>query len=283
MFNYTSINWVKNVKHNFGEGWAYREYEEGSSFFLNFSKRWGESNAGLANVGEVIALFQTINKGYEVAKGTYFTHLVTPLDSEVRVVESTHPLARFVGVLAKPAIPIPVVSLKFNMYKPGWGACCDIDLVEHKKGGTSFLRIQKQEIIWNAFSVSNQEMLDFFSVPPPVPEDEDSALEGTLRTKLREHKYHERNPGIVRRAKEAAIREKKLRCEVCTFDFALRFPVLGNGFMECHHKIPINQGIERETRIQDLALVCANCHRMLHRRHEGRFLSIKELQNLRTQ
>ena len=46
--------------------------------------------------------------------------------------------------------------------------------------------------------------------------------------------------------------------------------------MECHHKIPLYE-IEGEsiTTIDDLALVCANCHRMLHRELDT--LSIDEL------
>ena len=42
---------------------------------------------------------------------------------------------------------------------------------------------------------------------------------------------------------------------------------IGNGYIEAHHLIkPIS--IMREgdaTRIEDLAMLCANCHRMVHR------------------
>ncbi|WP_308114324.1 HNH endonuclease [Streptomyces brasiliscabiei] len=36
--------------------------------------------------------------------------------------------------------------------------------------------------------------------------------------------------------------------------------------MECHHVIPLHEAGEGQTKLIDLALVCANCHRMIHRR-----------------
>ncbi len=42
----------------------------------------------------------------------------------------------------------------------------------------------------------------------------------------------------------------------------------GEGFIEAHHETPLaERNIEEETRIEDLRMVCANCHRMLHRRY----------------
>jgi 5-methylcytosine-specific restriction protein A len=35
--------------------------------------------------------------------------------------------------------------------------------------------------------------------------------------------------------------------------------------MECHHKVPFGHGTVRATKLADLALVCANCHRIIHR------------------
>ncbi|GAB6158809.1 hypothetical protein JCM39194_20090 [Desulfotomaculum varum] len=50
------------------------------------------------------------------------------------------------------------------------------------------------------------------------------------------------------------------------------------GYIECHHTIPISEyAKEIKTRVSDLALVCSNCHRMLHRRRP--WLSIDQLRN----
>lgn len=89
-----------------------------------------------------------------------------------------------------------------------------------------------------------------------------------------------RNPAIVRRAKEDALKKGngRIRCECCGFDFVAAYGPLGDRFIECHHKIHLNKGA-RITRIQDLALVCANCHRMLHRRKaEGGYHDVDSLQ-----
>jgi 5-methylcytosine-specific restriction protein A len=51
---------------------------------------------------------------------------------------------------------------------------------------------------------------------------------------------------------------------ICGFDFAIKYGDLGAGFIEAHHILPLAAG-PATTRLPDLALVCSNCHRMLHR------------------
>ena len=81
------------------------------------------------------------------------------------------------------------------------------------------------------------------------------------------HERHERDKVIVQAKKQIALKETgKLACEVCAFDFAATYGGLGEGFAECHHRKPVATLCEGETtRFEDLAIVCANCHRMLHR------------------
>lgn len=56
-------------------------------------------------------------------------------------------------------------------------------------------------------------------------------------------------------------------CENCSFDFAERYPTLGEGFIEVHHKKPLALLMPNEkTYLSDLMLLCANCHRMIHRK-----------------
>ncbi|MZF04043.1 HNH endonuclease, partial [Bacillus anthracis] len=55
-------------------------------------------------------------------------------------------------------------------------------------------------------------------------------------------------------------------CEICGFDFHKIYGELGKDFIEGHHTIPVSQLKEGEkTRIEDIIMVCSNCHRMLHR------------------
>jgi 5-methylcytosine-specific restriction protein A len=70
-----------------------------------------------------------------------------------------------------------------------------------------------------------------------------------------------------------------LLCEVCGFDFAAVYGKLGEGFAECHHRLPLAEyDAEAPTLLEDLAIVCANCHRMLHRSRP--MMKVEDLRSL---
>jgi len=94
------------------------------------------------------------------------------------------------------------------------------------------------------------------------------------------HKTRERNPKLVARAKARfKARFGHLFCEACDFDFAARYGNAGDGFIEVHHKIPVSElKPNSATKISDLALVCSNCHRILHRRRP--WLTVQALRRL---
>jgi len=97
-----------------------------------------------------------------------------------------------------------------------------------------------------------------------VDEDE-AAPEGRLL--LRMHRVRERNRSLANKKKRQAIqRYGRLSCEVCTFDFEERYGPVGKCFIEAHHVVPLaTLDGPTKVRLKDLALVCSNCHRMLHR------------------
>jgi hypothetical protein len=71
-----------------------------------------------------------------------------------------------------------------------------------------------------------------------------------------------RNP--VLRAK--AIAKYGNTCQVCGFNFGDFYGGLGAGYIEVHHLRPLSRRRTKQaTTIKDLAIVCANCHRILHR------------------
>jgi len=106
-------------------------------------------------------------------------------------------------------------------------------------------------------------------------EEEGEAPEGRVLYRL--HRTYERRSSLGRKKKARVLRERgKLVCEVCGFDFPQQYGHIGNGFIECHHTRPVSElGPGTVTRLRDLALVCANCHRMLHR--GDRWLTVDEL------
>lgn len=100
---------------------------------------------------------------------------------------------------------------------------------------------------------------------PKFQEDDGSVLEG--RYLWRFHAVRERNPGLRRKKIRSVLhRGDPLACEVCGFDFEQIYGDRGEGYIECHHVQPLHETGERETRISDLALLCSNCHRMIHRK-----------------
>jgi 5-methylcytosine-specific restriction enzyme A len=58
----------------------------------------------------------------------------------------------------------------------------------------------------------------------------------------------------------------RLACEACGFDFEQRYGAIGLDYCEVHHRIAIaSLDGQKATRLSDLAIVCSNCHRMLHK------------------
>jgi 5-methylcytosine-specific restriction enzyme A len=95
--------------------------------------------------------------------------------------------------------------------------------------------------------------------------DDGSVLEG--RYLLRFHIERERNRGLRRRKiRSVMARSGSLACEVCDLDFGQFYGDRGQGYIECHHVEPLHATGERPTRVNDLALLCSNCHRMIHRK-----------------
>lgn len=117
------------------------------------------------------------------------------------------------------------------------------------------------------------------SLDPDRPVTRTGFPEGKLKEKL--HLARERNQELVRQAKaQAMTRDGSLKCACCGFDFLKNYGEVGRGFIEAHHTKPISQLHEdgEETNVEDLALVCSNCHRMLHRKRP--WLKIDELSKL---
>jgi hypothetical protein len=54
-------------------------------------------------------------------------------------------------------------------------------------------------------------------------------------------------------------------CENCAFDYEERYGERGRGFIEVHHVLPLAAILPNTvTNLDDLMLLCANCHRMVH-------------------
>lgn len=80
------------------------------------------------------------------------------------------------------------------------------------------------------------------------------------------HKRYERSGRARRLAKRNFLNANgRMYCEICEFDFGEQYGELGREWIEVHHDLPVSAlGKSKTTRVKDLRMVCANCHRMLH-------------------
>ena len=100
------------------------------------------------------------------------------------------------------------------------------------------------------------------------------ALEG--ETYLAEAVFRSRNRALIQ-AKKA---NSNYRCEVCEFNFEETYGVIGREYILAHHRKAIADGPSKTTH-DDIALVCANCHAMIHMKNPP--IAIEELRKLLTQ
>ncbi|MFJ4686069.1 HNH endonuclease [Streptomyces sp. NPDC088789] len=105
--------------------------------------------------------------------------------------------------------------------------------------------------------------------PDEIDEHGGTAIEGRLL--VRRALARERDPRLrAKKIRHVRASGLPLRCEVCDFDFARTYGTdLGEGYIEVHHVTPLHVSGVRETRLEDLACLCANCHRMCHRSLPG--------------
>ncbi|MFJ7078107.1 HNH endonuclease [Streptomyces sp. NPDC098781] len=104
--------------------------------------------------------------------------------------------------------------------------------------------------------------------PDEVDDSGATAIEGRLLARWA--LARERDPKL-RKLKIEKVRRlrRALCCEVCGFDFARTYGDLGEGYIEVHHVTPLYISGTRETKLDDLACLCSNCHRMCHKSRPG--------------
>ncbi len=98
------------------------------------------------------------------------------------------------------------------------------------------------------------------------------------------HRVRERDSQLVKRAKKRFKRTHgRLFCEACEFDFHSRYGALGTDYIEAHHVTPLSKG-PRRAEPTDLMMLCANCHRIVHRQigRTGRSLTRAETLDIAT-
>jgi 5-methylcytosine-specific restriction protein A len=94
--------------------------------------------------------------------------------------------------------------------------------------------------------------------------DEPPELHYEDATQFRMHKRIERNAKLSNRVKQL----RGYTCEVCETNFELRYGDIGKNYIEAHHLKPLASLKGKKVAMdpeKDFAVLCANCHRMIHR------------------
>ncbi len=110
----------------------------------------------------------------------------------------------------------------------------------------------------------------------PDSAETETCIEGAKIT-IQVNKY-ERNTV----ARQKCIDELGCYCHICGINFEKVYGEIGKDFIHVHHKIPLNE-IKEEYVVdpsKDLLPVCPNCHAMLHRKINGKYLTIEELKQI---
>lgn len=171
---------------------------------------------------------------------------------------------------------------------------CDPDYL--KKGKTGLAKGNKDEsLVWAEFADDPAKLntvattiriaIENVAFEPHTLSDVGvlgitEAVEGKLLTRL--HSIRERSRALVEAKKKEEWRKHGcLKCEACSFDFSKTYGEVGDGIIDVHHTKPIHTLKPGErTRLSELALLCANCHRVVHSRRK--WLSVEQVRALLT-
>lgn len=110
----------------------------------------------------------------------------------------------------------------------------------------------------------------------PESANTNDCIEGA-KTKIYVNKYERSSI-----ARKKCIEYYGCKCSICKLDFEEKYGEIGKDFIHVHHLVPLNE-IGEEYCVDyknDLIPVCPNCHAMLHRELNGKFLSVDELKKI---
>jgi 5-methylcytosine-specific restriction enzyme A len=111
-------------------------------------------------------------------------------------------------------------------------------------------------------------------------EVDDEFAEGSFVTAA--HQIRERDPRLRRKLILSRLKQGPLSCELCDGESWSSDPELNGSIFEGHHIVPLSMSTTSTTKVSDMALLCANCHRLLHRliSRERRWIRIKEARKM---
>lgn len=109
------------------------------------------------------------------------------------------------------------------------------------------------------------------------PEEVEDGIEEGHRRTITVNRYERSSVARIK-----CVEEHGYNCSVCNLNFEEVYGEVGKKFIHVHHTVPLHE-IKSTYKVdykKDLIPVCPNCHAMLHRKINGKNLSVAELREV---
>jgi len=190
-----------------------------------------------------------------------------PSPTDPRIIELSETLNR---------LPIHALEYRKANFRNPDGVAFKLQNLRSVGTGTGLQNTSKMDReVWAIFAdsplqvraISNniRALIDQFSDSTELDseiDDTESFTEGKLYTAI--HYRRERAPGLRKKLIKARTDADALACDCCGLRSADTTLRKAQDIFECHHIVPISTTGSTETKLTDVALLCANCHRALH-------------------
>lgn len=220
----------------------------------------GKASWPLENKGFLIS-----HMDFEIVARTANTATLRPMtarilhsDEAIDLLQRFENIARDIAEIKKLSKNHPELAKAISThYKAVRMGSNDINI---RKSADAVIALQAKE-----FGTSNSAALVTIASLPPTPLEEDiKGEEGRVLTRL--HSYRERDRLLVKKAKVLfKAKNGKLFCECCGFEAEPFYGDRGQDRIQAHHRRPVEELLpDTITKAEDLAMVCPNCHDIIH-------------------
>ncbi|KRE45821.1 HNH endonuclease [Paenibacillus sp. Soil522] len=152
-----------------------------------------------------------------------------------------------------------------------------VGLFSLKERKTAYDRLKQYEYEVQGIGFNENKLRK--TIEADIKSDE---IENELRKEGASKEYYGKRYERNSQNRESAIQIHGVDCYACGFNFEKVYGERGNDFIEVHHVNPLSTFGGDEVEINpetDLVPVCANCHRMIHRRHDD-VLTVEQLKSM---
>lgn len=237
--------------------WKTKEFDLYSCLQSDGSLEWRQERK--FNIGDVVFIYASLPISQIVFMAKVTTINIPFEESVYGVDRSKYPIAK------KPS----EFCFRMKLIKEAQIGCKELSYAQLKVYGQKS-KLQGPERI-RVPSLCDH-ILDNFDVV--FDEETGTYIEGEARR--RNITSYERN--VL--AREKCIKHYGYKCLVCKVDLEEKYGEVGKNFIHVHHKDFISsfKGDKHEIdAVEGLITVCPNCHAMLHRKVNGKYLSPQEL------